>query len=704
MRLEVLIRRLGELMATPVLLVSPDGSIIASSDKDHVMWEDGPFDRCRSQIQRMITHAANTRNRVDFLCDCGSQVSVTPVSSDGEILSYLVLRHPSQRASGIGQDLTTPALMDFAGLVIGAYLHIARDYERIERSMEGLGAMTSGLRLARVHRAALNPLLMSILEATALSDGIIHVLDDTTSYLKTAVYFGQDLDRLAGLQFRIGQGIPGWAVREGSVLLVPDLANDPRGLLIRQMGLPFQTAASAAMEGPAGLVGAITLFGRGERRFTKSDVTVLQVASGLGALALFTAGLTARVQGLTRSVTVINEIARLLVNESQLQTVADLTASAGIQADGVLSCSVEIKTGEDGLAAQMSLDSILAQGSTAHSMSVGESVIREYPIISGDETIGSLQVTAVNDSSLSQHAPLFEGISRLVSLGVSLADARKKLRIVRDDSVRAFMIAIEALDPGVASHSKRVGDFSAVIGSRMGLPDQFVEDLRMAGCLHELGKIGISHEVLFKDGPLTVQEFGQIHHRAAIAGNVVREIESLRHLEPAVRHQSERFDGTGYPGGLRGRDIPLAARILAVADAFDGLQGQRSYRKGLTPAVAYQSIRANAGTQFDPEVVQALSEMVAEAYVSRAVSEEDSASLVEEASQAEPVLSAELRLTPRELEILRLVARGYNNREIAHELFLSEKTVKTHVSRILSKLGVPDRAKATRLALERGLA
>lgn len=695
---------MGELTATSVLLVSPDGRIIASSGQEGAFCGEPPFDQCQPQIRRMINHAGNIKRKVEFFCDCGGQISVVPVFVDGEIMAYLVPCNCMPRSSDSVQSLATTAVLDFASQAIGAYLEVTRAYERIERAIEGLEAMASGLRSARMVRATLHPLLLSVLEATGLSDGIIHVLDDTTSCLKTAVYSGSDLNRLAGLQFRIGQGIPGWAVREGSVLIVPDLANDPRGVFLKQMGLPFQTAASAAMEGPAGLVGAITLFGRAERRFTPSDVAVLQVASGIGALVLSMAGLNTRIESLTRGMAAINEIARLFIKDGDLQSVADLTALAAVQVDGVLSCSTEIRRGEHDEAAKMSSEGFPAEGTILSSRSGQGSAFREYPIVIGDETVGAMQVIAATDLAFTQNASLFESISRLVSLGAGLLDARRQLRATRNDAMRAFMIALEALDPGVASHSKRVGDLAASIGSAMGLPGQYVDDLRLAGCLHELGKLGVSHEVLSKAGPLTTQEFGQIQQRATIAGGFVREIESLRHLEPAIRHQSERYDGTGYPGRLKGRDIPLAARILAVADAFDVLQGHRSYRKGLTPAAAYQSIRANAGTQFDPEVVEALSGIVTESYLARTISQEDSASLVEEVLQAEREVSAELRLTPRELEILRLVARGYNNREIAQELFLSEKTVKTHVSRILSKLGVPDRAKAARLALERGLA
>jgi len=138
----------------------------------------------------------------------------------------------------------------------------------------------------------------------------------------------------------------------------------------------------------------------------------------------------------------------------------------------------------------------------------------------------------------------------------------------------------------------------------MGLNEKIVENVRLGGLLHDIGKIGIIEALLEKPVVLDEDEFPpmRLHPEKGVA--ILAPIEQLRDVLPGVLHHHERFDGSGYPAGLRGEDIPLAARIISVADSFDAMVSQRPYKKGLTMKEAVCELKRWAGTQFDPAIVE----------------------------------------------------------------------------------------------------
>ncbi|MFQ5574335.1 MAG: HD domain-containing phosphohydrolase [Terriglobia bacterium] len=163
--------------------------------------------------------------------------------------------------------------------------------------------------------------------------------------------------------------------------------------------------------------------------------------------------------------------------------------------------------------------------------------------------------------------------------------------------------AIEASDPYLKGHSERVADYSACFAQFLGLSEKDQELLTNAGMLHDVGKIGISKEVLHKPGPLTDAEFAQIRTHPISSEKICQPLRSSSPLLPVIRHHQERYDGKGYPDGLKGDEIPLGARMLAIADAYDALTSQRSYRGAMTRDEALDVLRKGAGQQWDPELI-----------------------------------------------------------------------------------------------------
>lgn len=171
-------------------------------------------------------------------------------------------------------------------------------------------------------------------------------------------------------------------------------------------------------------------------------------------------------------------------------------------------------------------------------------------------------------------------------------------------SLSRFAAGLEARVPGSGGHSRRVSRYAAGIARQMGLPREQVARLRRAGAIHDIGKFEMPAALVNKPGPLSADEFDLVKRHAAAGERMVAGLGDEQ-LTAIVRHHHERLDGTGYPDGLAGEQIPLGARIVAVADTFDALTSTRPYRPASRDRDALALLDAEAGTQLDPEAVQA---------------------------------------------------------------------------------------------------
>jgi len=172
--------------------------------------------------------------------------------------------------------------------------------------------------------------------------------------------------------------------------------------------------------------------------------------------------------------------------------------------------------------------------------------------------------------------------------------------------VEALLSALEARDDYTGRHSETVVELAERVARRLGLPEPQVTEVGQVARLHDVGKIGVPDDVLRKRGPLDDDEWVVMRRHAEIGGEIVGTVPGLVHLAPAVRAEHERWDGSGYPDGLAGEDIPLASRITFACDAYDAMVSDRPYRRAMPPAAARAELEANAGSQFDPAVVRAL--------------------------------------------------------------------------------------------------
>ena len=160
---------------------------------------------------------------------------------------------------------------------------------------------------------------------------------------------------------------------------------------------------------------------------------------------------------------------------------------------------------------------------------------------------------------------------------------RMKLERLSIATLEALVNALEAKDPYMRGHSARVADLSATIAHELGIPEEEVEHVRVAGRLHDIGKIGTRESVLNKQGALTPDEFEHVKQHVVIGSQILAPLAHLGDIIPAVRHHHERWDGTGYPDGLRGEEIPMGGRIIGAAEVFDALSTSRAYQENMIP-------------------------------------------------------------------------------------------------------------------------
>jgi putative two-component system response regulator len=181
----------------------------------------------------------------------------------------------------------------------------------------------------------------------------------------------------------------------------------------------------------------------------------------------------------------------------------------------------------------------------------------------------------------------------------------KKIRTAFFNAVTALAYALEAKDVYTSGHSQRVTEISVAIAEEMGLPKKDIERIRLAGLVHDIGKIGVREAVLNKPGSLSEEELKHVRLHSETGERILIPIVDDEEILKAVRHHHERYDGWGYPDGLREDQIPPLARIIAVADTFDAMTSERSYRKALTKEEACAEVERCSGTQFDPEAAAA---------------------------------------------------------------------------------------------------
>ena len=242
-----------------------------------------------------------------------------------------------------------------------------------------------------------------------------------------------------------------------------------------------------------------------------------------------------------------------------------------------------------------------------------------YALILGYQTTGFIGLAVILIPLLMLRLSVKQYIDRTISMvnelrgkNALLENSSQEINKLNEDLLIALAEVIDLRDPFTLGHSQYVTRYSVLLAKKLGLPQKSIDLIRNAGLLHDIGKIGIPDAILLKPFPLTPDEYQTIQKHTTLGANILEKAHSLKHLSPIVRHHHERYDGNGYPDHLKGQDIPIEARIIAIADAVEAMASDRPYRRALSFEKIEEELKRNSGSQFDPMIIESMLQILQE--------------------------------------------------------------------------------------------
>jgi len=240
-----------------------------------------------------------------------------------------------------------------------------------------------------------------------------------------------------------------------------------------------------------------------------------------------------------------------------------------------------------------------------HAIKRGYRSSAAFPIIEEDEVVGVLNVYNTYEEFPDEDIGFLQSFANLCASYIKNAELLTSLEELFLGTVNALSETITAKSQWTGGHLDRVRNVAITIGKEMGLNEKELKNLELASVLHDIGKIGTYEAILNKPEELTKDEFNVIKLHAGKGAEMLSTIKQLKEIVPSIKYHHERYDGEGYPDGLKGEEIPILSRILCVADAVDSMLSDRPYRKGLAMREIFEELRKGSGTQFDPLVIKA---------------------------------------------------------------------------------------------------
>ncbi len=510
--------------------------------------------------------------------------------------------------------------------------------------LQGMSQLT---RQARSMEELYDSYLKTILKVTRTQAGSILLLDRLTPQLEFVACHGEGSSRLLHQRLPIGEGIAGWVAKTGQAYFAGDTAHDLRHRkdFARQIGFKTRDVLCVPLKISHRVVGVVEVLNRQDQRpFQRDDLELLEAISAQIALVVENTQLFEMHQAKIQKLRTLEEISRVLnstLDEKVVRRQAMEAATKLMDTEvgslllidptrkelffevdsierGERVKEVRLKIGEGiaGWVAQTGKPLIIedAQKDPRFSNKVDRKtnfVTRNMicvPVKIKGRTIGVLQsINKKNQGRFSKgDLENFSSLANQVAIAIENANLYKELKETFLSTARALSDTIEAKDAYTGGHTQRVMEYSVAISRHLGLPTDEMEKLKLAAILHDIGKIGVDDQVLQKQGRLNEEEKRKMQQHTIIGPRIVKRVRQLHPIIPGIRHHHEMYDGSGYPDAAKGEQIPLMARIIAVADTFDAMTSDRPYRKGLDVKSALKEIRQFSGKQFDPKVVQAL--------------------------------------------------------------------------------------------------
>ena len=203
-----------------------------------------------------------------------------------------------------------------------------------------------------------------------------------------------------------------------------------------------------------------------------------------------------------------------------------------------------------------------------------------------------------------------EEMSEMKKMNDELTETNAVLENAYLELVETLRLAVEAKDKYTRGHSDRVSAYSVLLGEKLGLSTRRLKTLRIGGVFHDVGKIGVPDSILLKENGLNDNEYAEIKKHTVVGADILQPVSYFKNILPIIKYHHEKYDGTGYPEGLKGEKIPYLARIVAVADSFDAMTSRRSYRNSLTRKKVIKQFEIGKGTQFDPQIADVMLDII----------------------------------------------------------------------------------------------
>lgn len=381
-------------------------------------------------------------------------------------------------------------------------------------------------------------------------------------------------------------------------------------------------------------IGTILAFGKQEGVFfSENDESLADLLSSQAAAAIESSWLYQELRTTLNTTSLLYQLSLDVTQTEELSTAAELIAQAAHKATNSRETGIVLLSKEGEIQVEVELDETGFHTRGKHPMenvnqaiqtgqsiyvSVENGTLVCYPLLTRARTIGALWMDIpesrgqnfANIQTLANQAAVT--LERSILLSESRRQAKQieaayeQLQATYDQTLSALMSALDARDRETEGHSNRVSRLACMMGEALGLNGPQLKALERGSLLHDIGKIGISDTILHKPGKLTDDEWKIMRTHPDIGARIIERIPFLQECMPVVHSHHERWDGSGYPQGLKADDIPLQARIFAVADVFDALTSKRSYRKTSKPEDAVTYLREQANILFDPNIVEIL--------------------------------------------------------------------------------------------------
>ena len=587
----------------------------------------------------------NTISKFSFLDQFAKSLLIIPLCSSDRLIGILGIYHTDDSETITDSD---QHLLNTIGRIVTSHFENKRLFNDSKRKLEYLSTLYQvGSSVSKTLNISklFDTILQQVQEVMDVENCSLMALDPLNNELSLDAAIGLPSNMVGQVQVPMGEGIAGWVAQNKQSVLLRDISKDSRfANHSGRMDYKTRSVLSVPILHHDELLGVLNVNNkRSGDAFIEDDLNLLQGISGQISQAIANANLHEMTDMQVAELSLIQELGKAINSSLDLDSVLnyfiDMTSriTESDQATLMLfndmsnELYVEVHRGfEDQAIEDFRLK--IGEGIAGRAAELrkpirientGESSnYKQLPLAGGNKDFTLISAPLINKDNLvgvincerllSKKGPftlenldLLETLASQASIAIENARLYHNLLNVYLETIRSLAAAIDAKDSYTHGHSRRVTDLSVGIAQEMKLPRTEVDTIRHASLLHDVGKIGISEQILLKPGKLTDDEFETIKAHPHIGAGILNSIEFLKNVCEIIKYHHERYDGRGYPDHLEGEKIPLGARIICVADSFDAITSQRPYRKPLTFDEATAEIVRCGGTQFDPEVVKA---------------------------------------------------------------------------------------------------